>query len=133
MDIQKIMDLTASVGRSTRGNYHVTLGDIIALTESATGVVRFSDGGGPSGEYSYRGYYSDLSFNLGEEVSASAFLEQCEAALDSTYEGYKGGDFYMGDDTPLWRAEYGSTGEAIVDAILVDGDLVLHCKCVDYK
>lgn len=31
------------------------------------------------------------------------------------FTGYKGGDFTMTGDTPLWRASYGDTGEAIMD------------------
>jgi hypothetical protein len=131
MDIQKLMEITLSAHRDSRSDYHVTLSEVIDLARSAAGVVRFTDGGGPGEEESYRGYYSDLSFNLEGETPAVDFLKQCEAALGTTYGGYKGGDFQMNGDTPLWRAEYGNTGEAIVDAEIVDGDLVLRCKRVD--
>jgi hypothetical protein len=131
MDAQKLIDITLSALRDSRSDYHVTLSQMIALAKSATGVVRFTDGGGPGEEESYRGYYSDLSFNLGDEIPAVDFLKQCEAALGATYSGYKGGDYQMHEDTSLWRAEYGNTGEAIIDAEIVDGDLVLRCKRVD--
>lgn len=118
-------------GRRTRSGYHLTLGAAIQMAVKATGSVRFSDGGGPGSEHSYRGYYSDLSFAPGDALPAADFLAQCKNALDATYEGYKGGDFVMGPETPLWRATYGRTGDAIISATFESGDLVLHCKQVD--
>jgi hypothetical protein len=128
MDIQKLIEISSAARRDSRGDYHVTLGEMIELAAKATGVVRFADGCGPGEEDSYRGYYSDLSFNRGPVIPAVVFLEQCRKALGSTYTGYKGGDFQMAEDTPLWRAEYGTTGDAIVDGEVIDGDLVLRCK-----
>lgn len=128
MDIQKLFDSMNEVSRRTRSEYHLTLGAAIKVAETATGVVRFHDEGGPGEEMSYRGYYSDLSFEYSEPKPAAAFLAQCRKALGTTYEGYKGGDFVMKEDTPLWRATYGATGDAIISATIEGGDLVLHCK-----
>jgi len=130
MDIQKLMDALSEASRNTRSDYHVTLGQLIELVKGTTGLVRFTDGGGPGEEMSYRGYYSDLSFGEGPPAQAAAFLEQLQKALGATYEGYKGGDYVMGPETPLWRGIYGSTGDAIVSADYEDGDLVLRCKSV---
>jgi hypothetical protein len=128
MDLQKLVGAMDEMGRQTRAEYHVTLGVMVAKAEKATGVVRFADGDAPGEEMSYRGYYSDLSFDTQEEPKPAAdFLAQCRKALGDTYRGYKGGDFTMDKDTPLWRAAYGSTGDAIVRAKLEDGDLVLYC------
>lgn len=131
MDLQKMIDAFAAADRNTRGDYHVTLGSLIELAKSATGVVRFRDGGGPGREMSYRGYYSDLSFEPASPSKAADFVAQCEKALNATYEGYKGGDYTMGANTPLWRAPYSCCGDAIIDAAIEDGDLVLTCKRID--
>lgn len=131
MDIQATLNAMADLQRSTRSQYHVTLGALVELAKKATGVVRFDDGGGPGYAMSYRGYYSDLAFDRADEQPAAEFLQLVEGAVGEAFDGYKGGEFVMGLDTPLWRAQYGCTGDAIVSASIVDGDLVLHCKNVD--
>jgi hypothetical protein len=128
--MQAMLDAISESNRLTRAQYHVTLGKVIVLASKATGTVRFSDGGSPGDEMSYRGYYSDLSFDMrdGSPKPASVFLEQCVTALGKTYEGYKGGDFTMTENTPLWRASYGCCGDAIVQAAVDEtGDIILHC------
>ncbi len=128
--IQALIDAISNSARDTRADYHVTLGKVIKKAGEASGVVRFADGGSPGAEMSYRGYYSDLSFETQEDPKpVAAFLEQCQRALGDTYTGYKGGDYDMGEDTPLWRADYSECGDAIVRAVVdpETGDLVLHC------
>lgn len=46
------------------------------------------------------------------------------AAMGEVFEGYKGGDFQMGRNTPVWLASYGCSGEKIM-AIREDGALEL--------
>lgn len=126
------MDMVMEMIADERSKYHVTLGDMIEISAKATGVVRYTDGKSPGEEMSYRGYYSDLSFeDSDDEKSASDFHKQLTKAHGMEYTGYKGGENLMGDDTPLWRAEYSRTGEAIIDAQIVNGDLVLVSKNVD--
>jgi hypothetical protein len=48
----------------------------------------------------------------------------CRAAIGEVFEGYKGGDFQMGRNTPVWLASYGCSGEKIM-AIRDDGALEL--------
>jgi hypothetical protein len=91
-------------------------------------VVKFDVGGQPCREHSYRGYYSDLALDSKDEpTTAGELLAILKRALGETYGGYKGGDFVMGADTPLWMASYGSTGRAII--ALIDG--VLATKVTD--
>jgi hypothetical protein len=131
--IQALVDNMNEASRITRADYHVTLGKVIKAAQKATGNVRFADGGIPGDEMSYRGYYSDLAFETQQIPKAvSGFLQQCQHALGSTYEGYKGGDFLMRENTPLWRAAYGCCGDAIVRAVVEEnGDLVLHCLALE--
>ena len=90
-----------------------------------------STGNAPGDLISYRGYYSDLAFEPGDRcVTVKELLERANEANGDTFTGYKGGDFVMGDDTPLWAAPYGSTGLAIVD-IKCGDDVELICKNLD--
>lgn len=74
---------------------------------------------------SYRGYYCDLAFEkVDRKRTAGDLLNMCKGAMGEVYEGYKGGDFQMGRNTPVWIAPYGSCGQRIM-AIQDDGTLEL--------
>lgn len=76
-------------------------------------------------QHSYRGYYSDLAFELtGEKMPASKGLELAWACMGETFEGYKGGEYVMHRDTPIWIANYGRSGKKMM-AINEDGTLEL--------
>ena len=68
---------------------------------------------GFAGAHSYRGYYEDLSFEPAENVTVAQMLAHAESALGHTFEGYKGGDYKMGDYSTVWLAKYGETGETL--------------------
>ena len=71
--------------------------------------------------HSYRGYYDDLAFEHHDGMRpAKDLLAECKAAMGEVFEGYKGGDFVMGALTPVWVAEYGSTGDKLLE-ITADG------------
>ena len=66
---------------------------------------------------SYRGFFSRLAIGYSEDVpmvAVSDFLQQLKSAVGKTYEGYKGGQYRMGLDTPLWVANYGRCTETIL-------------------
>lgn len=96
------------------------LGEIIDAMSSAKADadVEYDFGGlGVDGVDSYRGYYSDLalSFVDGDGMKAGPLLEVLRAADGKVYTGYKGGDYRMDRDTPVWVANYGrSHGVAVV-------------------
>lgn len=134
MDMQKMMDAMSQSMRNTRKDYHLTLGGLIKVLEEVpkeTNIV-FSDGTNVGSEMSYRGYYSDLSFEIQKDIKkASDLLKQCKKALNKKYYGYKGGDFLMDADTPLWKSEYGDCGEAIMGSVVNNGTLVLVTRKID--
>lgn len=75
--------------------------------------------------HSYRGYYSDLAFERrAAKLAAKDALAMCRAAMGEVFEGYKGGDFQMGRNTPVWVANYGCCGKKIME-IRDDGALEL--------
>ena len=133
MDFQKLFDAMSEAGRRERSRYHVTLGTLIAELEKLEWdrPVEFVGGGSPRSPHSYRGYYSDLSFSNGGTIQAKELLMICCASRGRTFEGYKGGDFIMGDDTPLWAASYGCCGPAIVAITVTPDKVLLTTKDVD--
>lgn len=99
--------------QKARAKCQMTLGKMIErLSEfppgaSVTGV------GEP---HSYRGYYVDLSFApTSLPVTVADVLKTCrEECMGQVFEGYKGGDYLMGANTPVWIASYGCCGERLM-------------------
>jgi hypothetical protein len=73
--------------------------------------------------HSYRGYYGDLAFESGERKTVWKTLAYIEECVGRQYCGWKGGNFYMDEDTPIWIANEGSTGVCII-SINNDGSIV---------
>ncbi len=134
MDMQKLVDTLNAASMNTRAGYHLTLGAAIqALEEIAPSTpATLSVVGTPGKVRSYRGYYSDLAFEPElEPVSVGEVLADLKAALGATFEGYKGGDFVMGPQTPLWVSEWGLCSDtAVIDIQVIDGRAVFITKQV---
>lgn len=131
MDLQNMLNAMTNMAAQTRSQYHLTLGQLITeLAQSAPDAEVTFDSGEPVGGCgSYRGYYSDLAFCKGDEPrSVASLLEEARTANGKTFEGYKGGDFTMSDDTPLWFAEYGCLGPAIIGVTHEEGSVILATK-----
>lgn len=62
--------------------------------------------------HSYRGDYYDLAFEPKENARLGDMLTEAKAALGQTFDGYKGGEFTMGEYTNCWISEYGACGSA---------------------
>ncbi len=81
---------------------------------------------------SWRGDYSELAIcfdfigydNFGKErpkdMTLSNFIALLKSAIGSTYEGWKGGEFIMNENTPLWVANDGNVGETAIVGIKDD-------------
>ena len=63
--------------------------------------------------HSYRGFYEQLAFEPKEDVSVEDMLSACNEANGNIYEGYKGGEYKMGDWTEVWISKEGDTGMEI--------------------
>lgn len=77
---------------------------------------------------SYRGSYSELAITFGSQglddrgcysesrlpMEATAFLAQLREADSIEFYGYKGGNYHMDADTPLWVAQWGESGYTAV-------------------
>lgn len=72
--------------------------------------------GGFGAAGSYRGGYAELAFAPMAATTVGAMLASAKNAGGRTYEGYKGGEFFMDDWSPCHVAGYGQcNGDA--DAI----------------
>ena len=75
----------------------------------------------PTDLMSWRGIYAELALNFeadGTPMKVTAFCEMLKGAVGKTFEGYKGGDFTMSRQTPIWVARYGNSGNtALIDVI----------------
>ncbi len=135
IDMQRLIDTMNELSRNERSKYHLTLGQLVSKLQ-ATGPecsVRydFEDDSGPGSLHSYRGYYSDLSLGFADVMSVKELLERCNNAWGTAFEGYKGGQFVMANDTPLWAAQYGCCGRAITGAKRYGNILMLESKELD--
>ena len=141
-DFQKMMDAIAEQDMKRRSQYHLTLGalaDICIHSYKLGRVLAYANGNlNPKLEVnSYRGYYCDLAIatttDPDEICRTKDFGELLKRTIDTPLTGYKGGNFLMGKDTPLWLSDYGEyTGLAIMDASEdYEGDLMLKVKKIE--
>lgn len=121
-DMQALVDGMGAQWQRERAATQMTLGKLINVLAEMPPEKKIEGFGRP---HSYRGYYSDLAFERTEgQISATDLLDICRSAMGEVFEGYKGGDFQMGQNTPVWIANYGNCGQKIM-AILGDGTLEL--------
>lgn len=108
--------------RDARSETQMTLGGLITALEVMPEGARVANIGCA---HSYRGYYSDLAFERKSQGTrrASALLRECKVALGKKFTGYKGGEFQMNADTPLWIAGYGCCGQKLME--LRDGGAII--------
>ena len=138
MDIQAFVNAISESGNRERSNYHLTLGGLISKLKDfeQSKDVEFDVGGHPDYLNSYRGYYSDLAFSTTEKVvSVSDVLKEANKALNTTFQGYKGGDYIMTESTPLWKSEYGTSGdnEAVMGIVETENKVIFITKKIEYR
>ena len=80
---------------------------------------------------SWRGIYRELALswehnNWKEALTAGEFYLLLVDAVGKTFMGYKGGDFTMSRQTPVWVSNYGeSSHTAVIDIVYNEGIEVL--------
>lgn len=92
------------------------LAELIATLEAAH--PRLVVPHGFTNPHSYRGYYEQLAFEPARDVPITVMYNAARSALGVTYEGYKGGDYTMTEDTDCWLATHGSVGEELGPTLL---------------
>lgn len=117
--MQHLVDGMSAEWKKQRSETQMTLGKLIEALEAKSPdaeVMGFAD------PHSYRGYYSDLALEPTRKLEkVSKLLAIARSAMGETYQGYKGGDYDMGKQTPVWFAFYGSCGEKLM-ALGDDGE-----------
>ena len=137
MDIQDYLTAITSSERAKRmaQSDQLTLGELILKMEAvvARQKARIAEGKEeatvrydfeylfPTSIDSWRGSYAELALNFqaeGNELTATDFLKVLKDAVGKTFCGYKGGDYVMSRQTPVWVANYGNSGNtAVLDVI----------------
>lgn len=114
--MQNLIDELSKGWRAQRSLSQMTLGRFIEELEAFPKDKEIEYIGEP---HSYRGYYSDLSFEVGGGTrTVGSLIDQLKTeCLYQIFCGYKGGDFYMDENTPLWIAEHGSCGVKIMEIV----------------
>jgi hypothetical protein len=120
MNIQAMMDGMSQQWQKERAGSQMTLGAMIDRLSAMPADTMID---GLISPHSYRGYYSDLAFEQGDKrMKASDLLSVCKGVMGEVFSGYKGGDFQMGRNTPVWVSCHGCTGPRLM-AINDDGTL----------
>lgn len=123
---------TCILGTTTLGSLIQALSRIDAEEDAA---VRFDFGYmHPTLDIgSYRGFYDHLALDYdrdGVDVTRKQLINLLEGAINKTYTGYKGGEYTMTRETPVWVDHYSdASGTAIVAVERIYDTLVmLHTK-----
>lgn len=73
------------------------LGKLIELLEKFPESRKVQNGFG--NPHSWRGSYDELAFEPVADTTVGVMLQEARSALGTTYCGWKGGDFTMGENT----------------------------------
>ena len=119
-NIQALFDGWSANMQRERAASQMTLGAMIKALEAMPSDAQVANLGEA---HSYRGYYSDISFEMDSGTrNAADLLNECRSAMGKAFTGYKGGEFVMGELTPVWVAPYGCCGEKLM-SIREDGSI----------
>ncbi len=89
-----------------------TLGILINWLEKQDQDLIVDDGFGDP--HSDRGDYSELAFDPLSKAKISKMLAHARSAVGTTFTGWKGGEYTMDENTPVYIGEYGDCGDAII-------------------
>ena len=68
---------------------------------------------------SYRGYYDQLALNydINGSCTVEKLLKLAKQSVKKTFIGYKGGNFLMTKNTPVWISNYGNTSNMLLTKV----------------
>lgn len=98
----------------------ITLGDLIAGLNTISPETPLGE---PCGKFaSWRGSYDELTITHGDSIAtAGELLNAAMAANGACFEGYKGGSYRMGLNTPVWADDYGCYSQYSINGVLLRG------------
>lgn len=73
----------------------------------------------PCGLTSYRGYYNELAleYDIVGHCTVENLLKVAKKVLGKELMGYKGGNFLMTKNTPVWISNYGNTSNMLLTKV----------------
>ena len=73
----------------------------------------------PYGFTSYRGYYDQLAleYDIEGHCTVEKLLKLAKQSVNKTFIGYKGGEFVMTKNTPIWISNYGNTSNILLTKV----------------
>lgn len=95
---------------------NMTLGELIDWLEKQDQTLIVKDGFGSP--HSDRGSYDELAFTPEPKTTIGEMLSYAKSAEGCVFEGWKGGDFLMTRETPVYIGECGTCGEEITQTHL---------------
>ena len=121
-----------------------TLFGTLTLGQLITVLDQYKDDGGttvkfdfchfaPAGLHSYRGSYDHLAISYSPfQLSLETFLAELKGAVGQVFTGWKGGQFVMDENTPIWVDMPGdASSTAIVGVRYLSGVVYIETKHVD--
>lgn len=116
----------------------ISLGALIdALNEYAPDKQVYFDfcGVRPGAVASYRGYYDHLAISPSDKPrTVRDLVDELAACVGKVFEGYKGGDFRMTRDTPMWVSPYGESHSTAVTGVVGEYDACITTGyCEDWN
>lgn len=163
MDLQTMLNNAVQAKRNEdmKTSEQLTLGELILKLEATTAYQKFEeakekykdDGPDvmfdfeyiyPTGVSSWRGSYCELAIEFDykdwsdhkyeKKLNVREFVELLKSTIGKEFTGYKGGEFVMGKNTPVWVANYGNSGNtAVVDVIDEEYSVILVTKYLPYQ
>lgn len=100
----------------------MTLGEMIHRLEQESRQLVLPYG--ISHPHSYRGYYERLAFEVDRDVPryVGEWIDLARSCIGQTYQGWKGGEYTMAENSLVYVANEGDCGEPItrlwVDALI---------------
>ena len=90
----------------------------------------------PFGIASYRGFYDQLA--LGYDIKGGAplvsdLLSLYRSAVGKVFEGYKGGEYLMTEDTLVWVSNIGeSCSTGVTGVLYLNGSVVIQTDAIGW-
>lgn len=111
----------------------ITLGELIDRLREIHGdgarrrIVSIADAPfllSPAEFLSYRGNYTQLALSVtaGDTTAVEALLRQAEGMVGGLVTGYKGGEYAVNRETPIWLASYGECSNTELTGVRSVGD-----------
>jgi hypothetical protein len=127
--LQHYFDIFSALERGKRQAAQQTLGSLIEQLKCCAAEAQILMDDAPcalSNPHSYRGYYADLALEpSGAAQRVDELLALLRDCLGETYRGYKGGDYVMESNAPLWIAHWSCEGSRLLRVEVRDGAVCL--------